>query len=182
MDGTAWAMAVHIITLLLWSASLFLLAALYAVPPASRGAGKLQRHVLMCRYLFVMLGSPAAVIAIISGCALVVLRGADGSWLLAKLAVVALLALYHAYCGHLLHAEEGGKAMKQPSLWTFPLLLCVPLVLISVIFILVLAKPDMVFEYQLTPQPTGHGDQGGSEQRQIQTTAWNGIQWIFQTG
>lgn len=182
MDGTAWAMAVHITTLLLWSASLLLLAALYAVPPTGGGAGQTQRHVLMCRYLFVMLGSPAAVIAIISGCVLVVLRGVDGSWLLLKLAVVALLALYHAYCGHLLHAEEDAHRVRQPSVWKLPVLIGLPVALISAILVLVLAKPDVMLEYQLAPQPAGHGYQGGAQQGQIQTAVFNRVQWVFQTG
>jgi len=182
MDGTAWAMAAHIITLGVWSAALLVLAALYAMPPETTPAA-MYRHKLMCRYLFVMLGSPAAVVAIISGCILVVLRGADGSWLLAKLAVVALLALYHAYCGKLLHAQEGSASWLRPSPgWKSPLLIGVPVLLISVILILVLAKPDVVLEYQLAPQPAGHGYQHGTQQGQIQTTAFDGAKWIFQTG
>lgn len=181
MDGTAWAMAAHIITLGVWSGALLVLAALYAVPPEATPAA-VYRHKLMCRYLFVMLGSPAAVVAIISGCILVALRGADGSWLLAKLAVVALLALYHAYCGNLLHAQEGSVSWLRSAAWKSPLLIGVPLLLISAILILVLAKPDVVLEYQLAPQPAGHGYQHGAQQGQIQTTAFDGAKWIFQTG
>lgn len=181
MDGTAWAMAAHIITLGIWSAALLTLAALYAVPPPADDRAHVHRHTLMCRYVFVMLGSPAAVVAIISGSALVVLRGADGSWLLLKLAVVALLALYHAYCGHLLHIQDK-RPLAASSAWRAPILVTIPIVLIGVILFLVLAKPDVVLEYQLAPQPAGHRYQGGTEQGQIQSAAVDGVQRIFQTG
>ena len=82
MDVAAWAMAAHIITLGLWSAALLVLAGLYAIPPAHEDGTDAHRHGLMCRYLFVMLGSPAAVLAIVSGSALVALRGSMdlGCW------------------------------------------------------------------------------------------------------
>lgn len=181
MDGTAWAMAAHIITLAMWSAALLILAALYATPPAPEDRAHVHRHMLMCRYVFVMLGSPAAVLAIISGCVLVVLRGVDGSWLLAKLAVVALLAFYHAYCGQLLHAQGKGP-LPTPSAWKPPLLIGLPVLLISAILVLVLAKPDVVFEHQIAPKPAGHRYQDGAEQRQIQTAAFDGVERVFQTG
>lgn len=181
MDGTAWAMAAHIITLGIWSAALLTLAALYAVPPPADDRAHVHRHMLMCRYVFVMLGSPAAVVAIISGCALVVLRGVDGSWLLFKLAVVALLALYHAYCGHLLHLQDD-RPLAAPSGWRAPILVVIPVLLISTILVLVLAKPDVVLEYQLAPKPAGHRYEDGAEQGQIQSAAVNGFERIFQTG
>lgn len=183
MDGTAWAMTAHIITLGIWSAALLVLAALYASPPEAGQAAQEHRHRLMCRYLFVMLGSPAAVLAILSGCVLVALQGVEGSWLLAKLAAVALLALYHAWCGSLLHAQEERGLPERVPVWKSPLLITAPLLLIAAILFLVLAKPDVVFEYQLAPQPAGHGYQGGPEQGQIQTGAFiDGAQRVFQTG
>lgn len=181
MDGTAWAMTAHIITLGMWSAALLILAGLYALPPAAQDRAHVERHTLMCRYVFVMLGSPAAVVAIISGCALVALRGVDGSWLLAKLAVVALLALYHTYCGHLLHAQGFGP-LPTPPAWVPPLLIGVPVLLISAILFLVLAKPDVVLEHQISPKPAGHRYQSGTEQGQVKTAAMNGTEWIFKTG
>jgi len=181
MDGTAWAMMVHIITLGMWSAALLILAGLYAMPPAAQDRADVERHALMCRYVFVILGSPAAVVAIISGSLLVALRGVDGSWLLAKLALVALLAIYHTYCGHLLHAQGAGP-LPSPPPWKPPLLIGVPVLLISAILVLVLAKPNLVLEHQITPQPAGYRHQGGTEEGEIKTTAMNGIQWIVKTG
>lgn len=158
----AWVMSAHIVTLGLWSAALLILAGLYAAPPAADERAALHRHALMCRYVFVILGSPAAVLAILTGSALVALRGVDGSWLLAKLAVVAMMGMYHVYCGHLLHAQEQGP-LPAPPFWKPPLLILVPILLISTILVLVLAKPDVVLEHQIAPQPAGYGDQGSTQ-------------------
>src|SRR5690606_39796339 len=134
MDWTPWAMAAHIASLGLWSAALLIMAGLYARPPQEQDRAELHRHALMCRYTFMMLGSPAAVLAILTGSALVALRGVEGSWLLAKLAVVAMMGMYHVYCGHLLHAQERGP-LPAPPFWKPPLLILVPILLISTILV-----------------------------------------------
>lgn len=181
MDATAWVMATHVVTLGTWSAALLVLAGLYASAPPHRERSAVARHRVMCRYVFVMLASPAAVLTIVSGAALAWLRGADGFWLPAKLTVVAMLAFYHAYCAKLLDKQGLESEHVRPHRH-HPLLIAVPLVLIGTIFVLVLAKPDMMFEYQLPAQPAGHRHQGGAEQGEIQTSRADGVQRIFQTG
>lgn len=181
MDGTAWVMMAHIITLGLWSASLLLLAGMYAVGPDETDRADVHRHGVMCRYAFVVLASPAAVLAIITGSALVALRGVDGSWLLAKLAVVALLGLFHCHCGTLLH-KHGFESPRRNVVWRKPLLIAIPVLLISLIFVLVLAKPDVVLEYQLAPKPAGYSHQGSAQQGEVETATVDGSQRILQTG
>lgn len=180
MDWTPWVMAAHIATLGLWSAALLIMAGLYAWPPDADDRAEVHRHALMCRHTFMMLGSPTAVLAILTGSALVALRGVDGSWLLGKLAAVALLALFHVYCGHLLH-EQQRAALPRPPVWKRPVLFLVPVLLISTIFVLVLAKPDVVLEHQIAPKPSGYGHQQGAQQGQIQTAAMNGGHRVIQT-
>lgn len=196
MDGTAWAMAAHIVALGVWSAALLILAGLYASAPGPVNAdsvpadhdaapptqGESHRHSVMCRYVFVMLASPAAILTIISGTALVALLGVSGSWLLAKLALVAMLAVYHTYCGHLLHVQGMETRPSRPSPWRRPLLILVPVTLICLILILVLGKPDVVLEYKVAPQPAGYRHEQSPQQGQIQSTAVDGSQWVFQTG
>ena len=182
MDGIAWAMAVHVITLGLWSAGLLILAGLYSFPREGSSQGDEHRHSVMCRFVYVMLASPAAILAIISGSTLVALLGVDGSWLLAKLAVVVLLALYHAWCGRLLHEEGHETQPERRSSWRSPIVILIPVVLISAIFILVLAKPDVVLEHQVSPKPAGYRNQESAEQRQVQTATLDTTQWIIKTG
>lgn len=181
MTGTAWAMMAHIITLGTWSAALLVLAGLYAAAPEPHERAAVQRHRVMCRYVFVMLASPAAILAIVTGSVLVVLRGAPGDWLLAKLAFVTLLVMYHAYCGKLLDAQGMESSRARPRR-RHPLLIAVPVLLILAIFLLVLGKPHMVLEYELAPQPAGHGDQPGAEQGKIQTARGNGALRVAETG
>ena len=181
MDGLAWAMAAHIIALGVWSAALVLLAGLYALAPSLQERAEVQRHRVMCRYVFVILASPAAVLAILTGSVLVLLLGVEGSWLLAKLAVVALMALYHTYCGHLLDSQ-GMESRRSRPRRRHPILIGLPLVLISMILFLVLAKPDVVFEYEVAPKPASHRDEGSAQQREIQTTGAYGSEWVIQTG
>lgn len=181
MGATPWVMMAHIVTLGTWSAALLILAGLYATAPAQHARADVQRHRIMCRYVFVIVASPAAVLAILSGCGLVWLRGAEGSWLPAKLVFVALLAMYHAYCGKLLDSQGMESKQSRPRR-RHPLLIIVAVLLISTIFVLVLAKPHMVFEYKLTPKPAGHGDQQGPEQRKLQAPGSDGVQRIIQTG
>src|SRR5690606_16136805 len=133
-------------------------------------------------FVYVMLASPAAILAIISGSVLVAVLGVDGSWLLAKLAVVVLLALYHTYCGHLLHKEGHETRPEQRSTWRSPVLILIPVFLIAAVFVPVLAKPDVVLEYQVTPKPASYRNEESTEQRQIQTTAVDGSEWVVQTG
>ena len=182
MDGTGWAMAAHVITLGVWSSALLILAGLYSFPREGSSQGDEHRHSVMCRFVYVMLASPAAILAIISGTALVALLGVDGSWLLAKLAVVVLLALYHAYCGRLLHQEGHETRPEQRSSWRSPVLILIPVILIATIFVLVLAKPDVVLEYQVTPKPAGYRNQESTQQRQIEAAAVDGSQWVIKTG
>ena len=181
MDATAWVMMAHIITLGTWSAALLILAGLYTVAPARSERDLVQRHRVMCRYMFVIIASPAAILAILTGSALAYLLGASGDWLPAKLLVVALLAMYHAYCGKLLN-DQGMESPRSRPRRRHPFLVMVPVALISLIFLLVLAKPNLMLEYQLTPQPASHRDQNSPEQRQVQTPGGDGPERVIKTG
>lgn len=181
MGIAAWAMMAHIVTLGTWSAALLVLAGLYAAAPDPGERAEIQRHRIMCRFLFVMVASPAAILAIVSGTGLVVLRGASGDWLLGKLAVVTLLVMYHAYCGKLLDAQ-GMESHRAHPRRRHPLLVLTPVALITGIFVLVLAKPDMVLEYQLAPKPPGHRDEAGPQQGQPEAAETDRLGRVVQTG
>src|SRR5690606_18376158 len=105
MDATAWVMAAHIVTLGIWSAALLILAGFVAVAPPCIGQSAVIRHRVMCGDASVMLWLRSAVLAIITSWPLVYLRAADGSSLLAELAIVSLLGRSHAFCGKRLDAE-----------------------------------------------------------------------------
>ncbi|MCL4183062.1 MAG: CopD family protein [Burkholderiaceae bacterium] len=64
------------------------------------------------RRLFIGVATPAALVAIVSGTAILLLHGPLAAWLLVKLAAVGLLVLGHAACGMLILRVErsGGSA------------------------------------------------------------------------
>jgi len=135
----AYIKALHISTLLIWCAGLFYLPGLYAAHPQVDSHHDFRRLRIMTRFAFVAVISPAAVVAVVSGTALVFIAQVEGGWMAAKLGVVSLMVLFHLYCGRLL-ARLGAEPGFRPA-GVHLLLLVPPLVLIPLVFWLVLGKP-----------------------------------------
>jgi uncharacterized membrane protein len=137
----------HIAALVIWCGGLFALPLLLARHDAAIGQADFTRIRRVSHYGYIFAITPAALVAIGSGTALIFLREVYVPWLFAKLAFVALLVAYHAWVGHILVAvaeTEGSHIPPEPAL---------PLVLLMVpvfaILTLVLAKPDL----QMIPLP-----------------------------
>lgn len=140
MEGLiAWILALHVGALLLWSASLFALPALYAVYPSVRHPRDLQRLQAMARFTFLAIASPAGVVTIIAGTALIHPTGAYSGWLVLKLMVVTLLVVFHAACGRIVVLLHDDPMLLSSR--THLSLLAVPAILIPCVLWLVLAKP-----------------------------------------
>ena len=135
----AYLKALHISTLLIWCAGLFYLPGLFAAHPQLTNSRDFRRLRAMTRFTFVAVVSPAAVVAVVSGTALVFASQVEGDWMAIKLGVVALMVFFHLYCGRLL-AKLGNEPAVRPA-GAHLLLLVPPLVLIPVVFWLVLGKP-----------------------------------------
>jgi len=137
----------HIAALVIWCGGLFALPLLLARHDAAIGQADFTRIRRVSHYGYIFAITPAALVAIGSGTALIFLREVYVPWLFAKLAFVALLVAYHAWVGHILVAvaeTEGSHIPPEPAL---PLvLLMVPVI---AILTLVLAKPDL----QMIPLP-----------------------------
>jgi putative membrane protein len=102
-----WIKSVHIIFMVTWFAGLFYLPRLFvyhATCDAASGAdaANIARFKIMERKLFYGIMTPGALITICSGLWLMLGYGIGGGWLHAKLTLVALLVVYHIYCGKLL--------------------------------------------------------------------------------
>jgi putative membrane protein len=140
MDAaTAWLKALHIAAMLVWSAALFYLPSLLAEHATTTKQTAFYRLRAMTRIVFIAIASPAAIIAIISGSALIVVAAAHGGWLALKLTAVALMVMFHVYCGSLVAAFRLFPVKRNPTL--LHALVIVPTVLVPVVFYLVLAKP-----------------------------------------
>lgn len=136
----AWLKALHIVTLSIWCAGLFYLPALFAAHPGTPAGPPFRRLRVMTRVTFVAVASPAAVLAIVSGSALVYAAGAEGTWMALKLGAVSLMVFFHLYCGRVL-ALLGRQPARRPAAAHLALLLA-PSLLIPTVLWLVLGKPQ----------------------------------------
>lgn len=129
----------HLGFMALWVSGLFLLPRLYA---AHAGAGEhADDHYFnrKAQLLYFWIMTPSAVLAVVMGTVLL-FDGFSGAWLPAKLALVALLVLVHAYWGNLLQHLAHGKSRHRP--WVFHLMVWVPLPLVMAIIALAAGKPQ----------------------------------------
>jgi protoporphyrinogen IX oxidase len=134
-----WLKAVHIAALLLWCAGLFYLPALFAAHPRVRDDSAFWRLRTITRFTYVAVASPAAVIAIGTGTALIFLSPSLGAWLILKLNAILLMMLYHLYCGWMITRLYQTRVVRRPA-WHVAGML-VPATMIPTVFWLVLHKP-----------------------------------------
>jgi protoporphyrinogen IX oxidase len=105
-----WVKALHIIFVVTWFAGLFYLPRLFVYHAMASDAPSLERFALMERKLFWGIMTPGGVLTVVFGVWLWLgwFRGATG-WLHAKMALVALLIAYHAWCWRLMRAFAQGR-------------------------------------------------------------------------
>ena len=101
-----WVKAFHIIFMVTWFAGLFYLPRLFVYHAEAKDDASNQRFKIMERKLYYGIATPGAIITIALGFWLILFFGSEimnTFWLQAKLALVALLIIYHIYCGKLLN-------------------------------------------------------------------------------
>ena len=135
-----WVKAFHIVFVASWFAGLFYLPRIYVnlamVTPGS--VAELERLMLMARKLL-RFTTLLAVPAIALGLWLWLGYGFAGGWLHAKLTVVALVVLYHAYCYRLL--QQLALDTCQHSHRWFRWFNEIPVLLLVLAVVLVVVKP-----------------------------------------
>lgn len=100
-----WVKAFHIIFMVTWFAGLFYLPRLFVYHAEAKDNISNERFKIMERKLYFGIAMPGAIITIGLGLWLVHILGytlLSSFWLQAKLALIALLVVYHIYCGKLL--------------------------------------------------------------------------------
>lgn len=153
---TALVKTLHIAALVVWCASLLTLPLLlglhrHILSAGSRAAMQDQytRFRRLTHMTYTGIATPAAVIAIAAGTVLIFVAQVWSEWLLLKLALVAGMALGHAWLGHLIvqsYEKEVDWRMPWPAL---SLLLTLPCML-GVLW-LVLTKPALASWVQQLP-------------------------------
>ncbi len=134
-----WLKALHIAALVIWCGGLFYLPAVFAEIARAPDRSALHRSHVMARVVYVVLISPAAIIAIVSGTFLAVVAGAGGLWFVAKLTIVALMVFYHLQCGRMVTAIDVRPHSFKPARSVAMML--APTVLVPLTLWLVMAKP-----------------------------------------
>ena len=133
--------ALHVGMLLLWCGGLFALPLMLARHDPAIGQSDYTRIRHATHYTYTFCITPAAVLAIGSGTALIFLREVFVIWMFAKLFFVAMLVTFHVWIGYVLVAvaeREGAHRAPKPAL---PLVLLMMPVLC--VLTLVLAKPEL---------------------------------------
>jgi protoporphyrinogen IX oxidase len=133
-----WVKSFHIIFVVTWFAGLFYLPRLFVYHAAAQDRPSLERFKLMERKLFWGIMTPGAVLTIGFGVWLWLgwFRGTEGSWLHAKIALVALLAGYHLWCWRLMR-DFAAERNARSHVWyrwfnEFPVLVLFATVLLVV--------------------------------------------------
>ena len=132
-----WVKSFHIIFMVTWFAGLFYLPRLFVYHAMASDAVSLERFKVMERKLYWGIMTPGALLTIVFGLWLWLgwFRGSS-SWLHAKIALVAILAGYHLWCGLLLRDFAAGRNARG-HVWfrwfnEFPVLVLIATVLLVV--------------------------------------------------
>ena len=134
-----WIKSLHIIFMVTWFAGLFYLPRLFVYHAMTEDEAGKTRFKLMERKLFFGIMTPGAVLTIAFGLWLWRGYGFSGGWLHAKITLVAVLVLYHFYCGKLLidFKHDRNRHSHRYYLWLNEL----PVLILVAIVILVVVKP-----------------------------------------
>jgi putative membrane protein len=138
-----WIKALHIVFMVTWFAGLFYLPRLFVYHAMAEDRVSLERFKLMERKLFWGIMTPGAVLTLVFGLWLWLgwwrEAGETPRWLLAKIALVALLVGYHVWCWRLLR-EFAADRNRKSQVW-LRWFNEIPVLALAAIVLLVVLKP-----------------------------------------
>lgn len=135
----AWLKALHFASLAIWCAGLLYLPSVALAHPRAHDPALRRQMTITSRVTFILIASPAAVLTTATGIAMIFLSDSLGRWLLVKLALVSLMALYHLYCGWIIGVLRENRVIARPRLHLAGMLL--PVSLVPAVLYLALGKP-----------------------------------------
>lgn len=136
-----WIKLIHVAAISIWSAGLICLPGLYVQRTHVPDDESLHRLQGMVRFLYVVIVSPAAFIAVGSGTALIFLREAWVPWFSLKLVFVGAMVVIHILTG-LVIIRLFEKGNLYP-VWRFIAVTVVTVLVVAMVLTIVLAKPDV---------------------------------------
>jgi len=148
-DVYFWLKFLHIAMVGTWFLGLFFLPRLFVAYRSGAADADRAYYNRLTNLIFFYVSTPAAVLAMLLGMALMLFIAPAG-WLVLKLAVVSIAVLLHVYCGLYLYEMSRGGRSHGPLF--FRVLGWVPLVLLLAIAGLTAAKPDTLPSLPAPPQ------------------------------
>ena len=133
----------HIAALAIWCAGLVSLPLLLAKHDRDDEQADYTRLRLLTHKAYVMIVTPAAVITIALGTALIFLRGVFVPWMFAKLVAVGVLVILHAWIGHITLIEGERQGNYDPPRYFSSIALSITAAATLTILALVLGKPQL---------------------------------------
>lgn len=136
-----WTKALHLIFMVTWFAGLFYLPRLFVYHAMARDPISIDRFKTMERKLFWGITTPGGILTLLFGAWTLALIGltpyAGTSWLLLKLILVAVLVVYHIFCGYLLREFKHDRNLRS-HVWyrwfnEIPVLLLIGIILLAVL-------------------------------------------------
>ncbi len=136
-----WPKALHLIFMVTWFAGLFYLPRLFVYHAMSEDQISIDRFKIMERKLFFGIMTPGAILTIIFGSWTLFANGweayAGTLWLHVKLVLIAVLVIYHIYCGKLLldfkHDRNNHGHVFYRWLNEFPVLVLAAIIILAVV-------------------------------------------------
>ncbi|MCH2042077.1 MAG: protoporphyrinogen oxidase HemJ [Saccharospirillaceae bacterium] len=137
-----WVKAFHIIAVVTWFAAIFYLPRLFVYHASADDAVSQERFKIMERKLYRGIMMPSMVIVVALGIWLLTFNASyyfSSGWMHAKLTAVALLLVYHFYCGHLVKVFRDDLNQRTHVFYRW--FNEVPVFLLVFIVIMVVVKP-----------------------------------------
>ena len=134
-----WIKALHIMAVVTWFAGLFYLPRLFVYHAMSEDEISQERFKVMERKLYRGITTPSMIAVIALGIWLIYLTPGflQMGWLHAKLTLVAILVLYHLYCGHLVKQFRDNRNQRSHRFYRvfneFPVFILIGAVILAVV-------------------------------------------------
>ncbi len=138
-----WVKAFHIVAVVTWFAAMFYLPRLFVYHASAEDQVSRERFKIMERKLYRGIMTPSMIVVLVLGAWLLTFNPRyyfiDSHWMHAKLTLVALLVIYHVYCGHLLNVFRDDNNQRSHVFYRW--FNEIPVVMLIAIVILVVVRP-----------------------------------------
>lgn len=137
-----WPMALHVIFMVTWFAGLFYLPRLFVYHALASDTVSSERFKIMERKLFYGIMTPGGILTIAFGAWMLVHQWpvyAVQGWMHAKLGLVAVLVVYHVYCGKLVRDFKHDRNRHNHVFFRW--FNEFPVIILVAVIILVIFKP-----------------------------------------